>query len=75
MADAAYLSLTPGQDVPSVRQVQAVEDEIILDFDADDRLIGIEVLGASGLLDPRLLEGWSAPVRARTTAATTLCQL
>ncbi|MCS3443269.1 DUF2283 domain-containing protein [Microbacterium phyllosphaerae] len=31
--------------------------ELILDFDRDGRLLGIEVLGASGLLRPEDLRG------------------
>lgn len=57
VADAAYLCLSPERDTPAVRQVMAVDDEIILDFDAGGRLIGVEVLRASELLDPRLLAG------------------
>ncbi|AGF71941.1 DUF2283 domain-containing protein [Corynebacterium halotolerans] len=56
-ANAAYLHLSPDRDTPAVRQVNAVGDEIILDFSAEGRIIGVEVLRASELLDPRLLEG------------------
>ena len=53
-ADAAYFSLAPdikGGD--AVRQDFFQWDgggEIILDFDADDRLLGVEVIGARAVL-------------------------
>ena len=60
-ADIAYLYLKPIRPGESARQ-HVVEDEatpagdVILDFDEDDRLIGIEFLTASKQLPPELLE-------------------
>jgi uncharacterized protein YuzE len=53
IADAAYLKLGPG---PSVEQDE-VKPNIIFDYDANGRLIGIEVLGASAQLAPDTLSG------------------
>lgn len=55
-ADAAYLSVTDDAGtVPAVEQVVVGREgrgEVVLDFDADGRLLGVEVLGASELLRP-----------------------
>jgi uncharacterized protein YuzE len=58
--DAAYLHLVdevrPGE---AVRQIVVADvrltGEVVLDFDATGKLLGIEVLGASGLLRPETL--------------------
>ena len=60
--DAAYLSLVdrdlrPGE---AVRQSDIVSipggvSSVILDVDADGRLLGVEVLGARAVLPPELL--------------------
>lgn len=57
--DAAYIRLK--DDAPGGSVVQHVveapesQGEIILDFDRDGRLLGIEVLGATRGLPPELL--------------------
>ncbi len=61
--DAAYIRLAEG---PSERQVHSIvppqeNGEIVLDFDAHGRLIGIEVLGARAILPDALLGGARAP--------------
>ena len=43
--DTAYLYLSTSQETV-VREVEAVPETIILGFDSEDRLVGIEVLGA-----------------------------
>ena len=60
-ANAAYLPV--GREPragESVEQVHGIADpkgfgEIILDFDADGHLIGVEILGARALLRPETL--------------------
>jgi ketosteroid isomerase-like protein/uncharacterized protein YuzE len=58
-ADAAYLPLAEIRPGEAVRQVVVddipAEAEIVLDFSADGRLLGIEVIGATAILDPALL--------------------
>ena len=59
-ADAAYISLGEGIPAGGVARTVAVDPREIdgmihLDFDREGRLVGIEVLDASRLLDPRLL--------------------
>jgi uncharacterized protein YuzE len=39
-ADAAYVRLTPGE----VARSEEIDDGIVVDFAADDRIVGIEVL-------------------------------
>jgi len=46
--DAAYFYISIKIDLPETRQV---DSDINLDFDANDRLVGIEVLDASKRLD------------------------
>ncbi len=60
--DAAYiLFLSTIDEGASVKQVPCDPDEggtlarVVLDFDKDDKLLGIEVLDASHLLSPDLL--------------------
>jgi uncharacterized protein YuzE len=59
--DAAYLmvvdSIAPGE---AAHQVQVAEDEnvagqFILDFDSNGKLLGLEILFASGTLPPSVL--------------------
>lgn len=62
--DAAYLPLTDIAPGEAVRQV-FVQDvpapaDIILDFNADGRLLGIEIIGAMAVLGPTVL-GLSEP--------------
>lgn len=59
-ADAAYIQLAPRIDAGGVSRTYPcdpleVEGMINLDFDADGRLIGIEVLGATSKSPPELL--------------------
>ena len=53
-ADAAYIyvsdSIAPGEAVTQRVVDDTPEAEVILDFDKDDRLLGIELLGARRLL-------------------------
>lgn len=54
--DAAYIYLVeiePGAAI-SQKHVILEDGEVILDFDKDDFLLGIEVLGASCILKPEL---------------------
>lgn len=54
-ADAAYIYLVEDiGDGKAVRTIQ-LNDNIILDFDADGKLIGIEVLNASKVLSKEVL--------------------
>jgi YD repeat-containing protein len=56
--DAAYLYLQSVAVVqPSVARTEAFDSTINLDFDAQGRLVGIEVLAARTLLRPELLDG------------------
>lgn len=55
VADAAYIYLQPHDVIqPSVVRTEPVGTSILLDFDDEGRLVGIEVLSAS-LLHPALL--------------------
>ncbi len=56
-ADAAYICLSSEK----FARTQQVSDCILFDFDADGRLIGIEVLDARRLLSADLLESLPAP--------------
>lgn len=51
-ADAAYFYIAPKIELPDTRQLT---DDIYLDFDAQERLAGIEVLDASKRLDLQCL--------------------
>lgn len=56
--DAAYVYLQSGAAVqPSVARTEAFDTSINLDFDDQDRLVGIEILAARRLLRPELLDG------------------
>jgi uncharacterized protein YuzE len=62
-ANAAYVTLgdrpiAPGQAASQSDLIPTPSGlgNVILDFDADGRLIGVEVLSARELLDPALLE-------------------
>ncbi len=64
--DAAYIYLVPpevGVQVARTVPVDPVEAgaEINLDFDADGRLVGIEVLGASRHLPQAMLDDAQGP--------------
>lgn len=66
-ADAAYIAVV--DDVPAGAATQQVHSiatpggrgEVVLDFDAHDRLLGVEVLGARAVLAPEVLNIASAP--------------
>lgn len=55
-ADAAYLAIeddiADGSAVENVVIERPGRGDIVLDFDADGRLLGVEVIGATGLLRP-----------------------
>ena len=59
-ADAAYISLvpecTPGRSVRN-ELVETDGGTVVLDFDQTGVLIGVEVLGASRVLDPAIVAG------------------
>jgi len=55
-ADAVYIYLGKVRAGESAGQVEAIPDKVILDFDATGRLIGIEILGAGGILPPGVCE-------------------
>lgn len=64
-ANAAYIyvkdALAPGEVIRSeVCDVDIKETAIVLQFDAEDRLVGIEILGARKLL-PREVLGDDTP--------------
>ena len=59
-ANAAYIYLEPTEKTPPARQIlveeRGVGGMVILDVTAKGRLIGIEVIGATGALPYELLE-------------------
>lgn len=60
-ADAAYIQLAGEINLGGVAKTypcdpRAVGGEINLDFDADGRLVGIEILDASMMLPPEMLQ-------------------
>ena len=50
-ADAAYIRFSP----ETVLESQEVSDGIVLDYDAEGRIVGMEVLDASRQLSPAVL--------------------
>jgi uncharacterized protein YuzE len=64
-ADAAHITLGDG-DVAGTEEVAA---NIILDYDRDGRVVGIEVLTASKVLPPAVWQHARHPGEARTTTA------
>lgn len=54
-SDAAYLPVAPtigaGESVENVL-IERDQGTIVLDFDVQGRLLGVEILGATGLLTP-----------------------
>lgn len=65
-ADAAYIPIGDGPGPgEAVRQIADISGpaggEIILDFDAEGRLLGIELLGATLLLRPEVLQAAPLP--------------
>jgi uncharacterized protein YuzE len=55
-ADAAYVYLAEFGAGASKEQVEALEGRVILDLDAEGRLLGLEVLTARTMLCPETLE-------------------
>lgn len=59
-ADAAYISLTddetPGRSVRNLEVESLAGGSVVLDFDRDDVLLGVEVLGASRVLDQSFID-------------------
>jgi uncharacterized protein YuzE len=58
-ADAAYLELediADGAVVENVVVERPGRGDVVLDFDADGRLLGVEVIGATGLLRATALD-------------------
>ncbi|MCD1643712.1 MAG: DUF2283 domain-containing protein [Aurantimonas coralicida] len=49
--DAAYIRLSPEK----VAESEEVSDGVVLDYDADGRIVGMEVLEASRHLSPTML--------------------
>ncbi|MBE2998060.1 DUF2283 domain-containing protein [Nocardiopsis sp. HNM0947] len=66
-ADAAYMTLggpiAPGQAAQQIHSLATPGNrgEVTLDFDAEGRLLGVEVLNASAVLAPDLLDGAGPP--------------
>ena len=61
-ADAAYLGLVattePGESKrQATARVEGLRADIVFDFDADDRIIGIEIIGARDQLRPETIDG------------------
>ncbi|MFD6699823.1 MULTISPECIES: DUF2283 domain-containing protein [unclassified Microbacterium] len=60
-ADAAYIYLVPEMEPGrSVRTIEAPGVEggvVVLDFDVEGILLGVEIVGARQLLDPMLVAG------------------
>ncbi|MBU2664749.1 DUF2283 domain-containing protein [Actinoplanes bogorensis] len=56
-ADAAYFTVAE-RDAPALEQVvveRPGRGDIVLDFDPEGRLLGVEVIGARSLLHPTVL--------------------
>jgi uncharacterized protein YuzE len=62
-ADAAYFLVAPtigeGKSVENVL-IERAKGTIVLDFDDEGRLLGVEVLGATALLTPQTIAGADA---------------
>ena len=56
-ADAAYMVLGDAAIVES----EEVAPNMVLDYDADDRVVGIEILNASKTLAPGDWKNWPLP--------------
>ncbi|HEX6348614.1 MAG TPA: DUF2283 domain-containing protein [Candidatus Dormibacteraeota bacterium] len=57
-ADAGYVALVriaPGDAVRQQAVRVADRGELVLDFDTDGRLLGIEVLGATAIMRPEVI--------------------
>jgi len=53
--DAAYVYLDEGIENGEVAKTIEVNDNIVLDFNSEDKLLGIEVLNASGVFSEDLI--------------------
>jgi uncharacterized protein YuzE len=58
-ADAAYVTLGPIGEGAAVEQVvlERPGGRLVLDFDRQGRVLGLEIIGASALAAPELLGG------------------
>lgn len=56
-ADAAYIYLSEASIVES----EQVAPNVVLDYDADDRVVGIEILNVSKTLAPGAWKEWPLP--------------
>ena len=58
-ADAAYVdiadAIASGPAVENVVVEREGKGDIVLDFDANGRLLGVEIIGAKALLDQKIL--------------------
>ncbi len=55
-ADAAYIYLKDKIEKGEVKKTISLNDNIILDFDEKNKLIGIEVLNASNVMTKKFIE-------------------
>ena len=71
--DAAYITLAPetvsGRSVRNV-EVESTGGSVVLDFDAEGVLLGVEVLGATKILDESFLEAAERLSQAPATPGT-----
>ena len=56
-ADAAFIYLKGKIAKGEVKSTVSMNDNIILDFDANKKLIGIEILSASRVVPKKVIEG------------------
>lgn len=62
-ANAAAICLTEIGPGGIARNVEAIPETVLLDFDEEGRMVGIEVLDARGILPKELLDEAEAPSR------------
>ena len=55
-SDAAYIYLKGGIKKGEVKSTISMNDNIILDFDEDKKLIGIEILSASSVIPKKAVD-------------------
>ena len=60
--DAAYVYLADSIKDKEVRKTIELNDNIILDFDDKGKLLGVEILNASKVLNEKILMTSSSPV-------------
>ena len=63
--DAAYLTLARGR----VTESEEVQPGVILDFDARDQVLGVEILHFSRRFKPRKTNGRASRIRRKPTPA------